>query len=755
MAMVKRIENFLAQLCLLILLGIAIGLLLPVVADAEDFQKKQLLVLHSYHKGYKWTDDITLGIERVFIDKRRPVKIHYEYMDTKRISGTAYFKLLRETYRYKFKNMKFDAVIVSDNDALDFMITYRDEIFPNVPIIFCGINDFTPLQLHGAKRVTGVNEAADIKETLELALDFHPDVKKIVVINDTTTTGQIVHREIERIIPILKRPVRFDFIERTTIPEINSYVQGLGNDSLIFFTLFSRDKNGKFLEYDEAVSSIAINSNAPIYGVWDFYLGLGVVGGKLTSGFSQGETAGGLADRILGGEDVENIPVVMKSPNKFMLDFNQLKRFDISLGDLPKDSIVINRPASLYTVSRKVFVTIIAALAGSVLIIFFLLYNTIRRRRAEQRSRRLAAIVDSSDDAIIGKTLDGVITSWNKGAEKIFGFNESEMIGKPVTVLVPPTHKESILLAHDMIRRGEHIEHYETVRMCKDGRLIDMSLTFSPVSDEEGKVVAVSTIGRDITEHKKTEGLQLENALINKELEIAQEIQQSFLLACPEGFPGMIMACTCEPAAHVGGDYYDLFDLKNGLVDVVIADITGHSVGSALLMTETRSVLQAKVSDNHTPANLLNELNNLLMRDLAKVEMQISMFYARIDMDNHRIIYANAGHCRPFFYSAKNGLLSQLDAEGMIMGVVDDVAFEEAFVQFEKDDILFLYTDGIVEAENEQQELFGSDRLSRVLIENRKQHPQQLIKNLLDQLTEFTGTTTRSDDVALFAIKFV
>jgi serine phosphatase RsbU (regulator of sigma subunit)/ABC-type amino acid transport substrate-binding protein len=271
----------------------------------------------------------------------------------------------------------------------------------------------------------------------------------------------------------------------------------------------------------------------------------------------------------------------------------------------------------------------------------------------------------------------------------------------------------------------------------------------------ESLSTALTELRRNQEQLIQADKIQLENALINRSLEIAQEIQQSFLPVCPETLPGMLMASACEPAAHVGGDYYDLFILKDGGVDVVIADITGHSVGSALLMTETRSVLQAKVNSSRAPGKMLSELNNLLLNDLAKAEMQISMFYARIDTDSRRVFYSNAGHCRPLFYSSRQGIVSQLDADGLIIGIMSDVVFEELFVQFEAHDMLLLYTDGVIEGENRAGEQFGTERLGAILLRHHSQEPKKLIREILDELTLFTGTETRADDVALFVIKFV
>jgi PAS domain S-box-containing protein len=126
-------------------------------------------------------------------------------------------------------------------------------------------------------------------------------------------------------------------------------------------------------------------------------------------------------------------------------------------------------------------------------------------RESEERFRWLASLVESSDDAIIGKNIDGIITSWNKGAQRLFGYTADEMVGKPVTTLFPPDRHDEEHIILGRIMRGERIEHYETVRHRKDGSPVDVSLTVSPVKNAEGKIVGASKIARDITERKRAE----------------------------------------------------------------------------------------------------------------------------------------------------------------------------------------------------------------------------------------------------------
>jgi PAS domain S-box-containing protein len=134
--------------------------------------------------------------------------------------------------------------------------------------------------------------------------------------------------------------------------------------------------------------------------------------------------------------------------------------------------------------------------------------DLIERKQAEHAAQRLVAVVDSSQDAIVSKDLNGVVTTWNRGAEQLFGYTADEMIGKPITTLIPPDrHNEEVSIL-ERIRRGECVDHYETVRQHKDGILVDISLTVSPVKDARGKVVGASKIARDISEKKQAQARQ-------------------------------------------------------------------------------------------------------------------------------------------------------------------------------------------------------------------------------------------------------
>ena len=166
-------------------------------------------------------------------------------------------------------------------------------------------------------------------------------------------------------------------------------------------------------------------------------------------------------------------------------------------------------------------------LSGTVIV----LHDLTERRRAEAATRQLAAIVESSEDAIIGKTLDGIIRTWNRGAEKQYGYTAEEVVGQPVSKLAPPEAGEEIRRILERVRHGESVQPYETVRVRKDGTQFPVSVTVSPVLDAHGEVAGAATIARDISERKRAEERLQESELRFRQ--IAETISEVFWMADP------------------------------------------------------------------------------------------------------------------------------------------------------------------------------------------------------------------------------
>jgi PAS domain S-box-containing protein len=177
------------------------------------------------------------------------------------------------------------------------------------------------------------------------------------------------------------------------------------------------------------------------------------------------------------------------------------------------EEVVIARPdGSRVTVS--VHIDPIRDKDGTIVGVVNFFHDFSERKQAERTTGLLAAIVDSSDDAVISKTLDGTITTWNNGAQRIFGYSPEEAIGRPITMLIPPDRLDEETTILERLKRGERINHYETVRLRKDGIRIRISLTISPVKDGHGRIIGASKVARDVTEQKQVEQALAERALL-------------------------------------------------------------------------------------------------------------------------------------------------------------------------------------------------------------------------------------------------
>jgi len=239
---------------------------------------------------------------------------------------------------------------------------------------------------------------------------------------------------------------------------------------------------------------------------------------------------------------------------------------------------------------------------------------------------------------------------------------------------------------------------------------------------------------------------------VRREMEIARRIQMSLL---PERSPqveGLELAGRCVPASAVGGDYYDFF-LADGKVGLLIADVSGHSVGSALMMAITRGVLRSEIARGKSPAEVLAATNAAMYEDLSQAELFITAFYASYDKGTQTLTYANGGHNLPFVWRASEGRCILLDADGMLIGVLEDVFYEERALKLQSGDVLILYTDGVTEARDERGEQFGEERLYRVVREKGHLPAQELLDQVYRQVREFSGGLAQSDDITMVIMK--
>ncbi len=259
---------------------------------------------------------------------------------------------------------------------------------------------------------------------------------------------------------------------------------------------------------------------------------------------------------------------------------------------------------------------------------------------------------------------------------------------------------------------------------------------------------------KDLERDQKEQAL-LQNARVLRDMEIAQQIQVSLLPDCAPDLFGIDLAGKCVSAAHVGGDYYDFFKRNENTVDVLIADVSGHSVGAALIMSEVRTLLRAQVNSAHSASAILNILNSQLHDDLTRAELFITMFYAKYNSASGRLSYSNAGHNHPIIHRTGSDTCIELDTEGLILGVKTSVVFEERSIELVSGDVLLFYTDGLTESFNASGEMFGNGRVCAKLGTVAHLSAEEIIDSIYDAVIDFTGSKKFQDDISLVLLKIL
>lgn len=383
---IRRFKSFMKKNDLICFFVLIISLLIIPSVSAQQKKMKRVLVVNSYHKGFPWTDNVVRGIESGLNLELNEIELFIEYMDTKSmVYGEEYKKILFDLYSYKFKDKIFDLIIVSDDNAFDFFREYHNELFPDVPVIVCGVNNKNAPDIVDPHLFTGILETSSHKETIDLILDLHKETGKIILIVDKTPEGQYLWNEIE---PCLSDYQDIEFIrisEDYTIFETENILKGLSNDTAVIFFTLSRDKSGRYFSLKEGNTIVSKVSTRPVYSTHSQNLPYDVVGGKVIGGFHQGEAVADIVLRIFNGEEVSSISFLEESPTQYIFNYDQLKRWGINLSELPKNSIILNKPVSFYNKYMYLVWGVVGFILALFVIIFTLQIISIKRKQAEKK----------------------------------------------------------------------------------------------------------------------------------------------------------------------------------------------------------------------------------------------------------------------------------------------------------------------------------------------------------------------------------
>jgi PAS domain S-box-containing protein len=379
-------------------------------------------------------------------------------------------------------------------------------------------------------------------------------------------------------------------------------------------------------------------------------------------------------------------------------------------------------------------------------------------------------LIGNLNDAVICLNSEFKIEWVNKQAGRLFDLTRDGLKNRPVGFLLQGCESAVTRVLQKKTSELTN-EVFELEAQSGSGRQFQAEVSVASWNHQQSRYY--SLLIRDISEQKREqEALQKAQAFIEgrleienyrlleeekkfikvqEELRLARDIQQHLLPETPPDIPGYDIAALNIPAKEVGGDYYDFMKISDDKLFFCLGDVSGKGIPAALLVANLQASLHSQSFITHSPRECVRNSNKLIHQN-TDFNKFITLFYGLLDTAGGQIIYCNGGHDQPVFM-APGREIKELKTGGIPLGFMADYEYAEEAVSFDDGNLLVLYSDGITEAMNEQEEEFGLERLNTVIKQNQKKGASDMINDILDAVMKFTGETPQMDDMTLMIIK--
>ncbi|WP_299486855.1 EAL domain-containing protein [Acaryochloris sp. IP29b_bin.137] len=591
-------------------LSISLFATVPGVKAAEN-----VLVIHSYHPELSWTEQVKRGIDQSFQKRRPDTKVFHEYLDSKRLPALEHSQHFLALIQKKYQKVPLDTLIVSDDPGLQLILKSRNQYFPQVPVVFLGINHVQP-ELYNVPGLTGVFEKHSLAETVQVAKRLTGE-DGLIVINDSTETGQANIKRINEVKGLPNVPKTIKIINDITPEDLSQRLSPYPSTwpVLPIGQLRQGHANGKLIDFKTDTRILRAKLPNPLFTATVMRVGPGAVGGKVLEGRFHADQAVQLVTKILDGEDPADLEPIAETKNLWMFDARELKRFRIDPQDLPLGSTILYGEPSFYDQHRSL-VWIVLGAFSSALVIIALLMEVLRRRAQvektlrdnEKRYRDLAEVgantfweLDVNLKLSFVSDLQGPQTS--AISSQALGLSLPEVFADEETFEFNTKRLETILHWHQPIRDFIFFakEANQEMRIFK--------LNGKPILDEAQLFQGYRGIQRDITaEYFLTKKIAYQAAydsltnLLNR-TEFDRRLQEAVNLARDN--ETQCVLC-----------YLDLDQFK------LVNDTAGHIVGDQLL-TELAQLLKQKIRPEDILGRLGGDEFGLLMQDCSLQEAQV------------------------------------------------------------------------------------------------------------------------------------
>lgn len=355
------------------------------------------------------------------------------------------------------------------------------------------------------------------------------------------------------------------------------------------------------------------------------------------------------------------------------------------------------------------------------------------------RQQLLTRIVEDTADAVLVTDNAGNIEYVNAAFEAMTGFTRAEVLGQNPRLLQSghhdPAYYEGLWRC---VLRGEVFRDTITDRR-KNGEIYLSSQTITPLRSPDGGISHLVSIARDVTEKRKAQALE-------HSLRLARQVQQRLFPASPPNADGLDAWGISIPAQATGGDYFDFLTLPDGSLGLVIGDVSGHGLDSAITMAQTRALVRAAARDRADPATILSGVNALLVPDLGEHRF-VGLIIVAINPRTRAVRYANAGHTPGYLLDRAGNVRMELTSTGLVLGLFEDAPFvTERGPDLEPGDVLVLLTDGLTEAEAPDGSMYGPEWALDIVRTNAHHCSAEILARIAEAVQAYADRTTQHDD---------
>ena len=368
------------------------------------------------------------------------------------------------------------------------------------------------------------------------------------------------------------------------------------------------------------------------------------------------------------------------------------------------------------------------------------------QKRAEERLQRLSSAVEQTADSVMITNRDGTIEYVNPAFEATTGYSGAEALGKNPNMLKSGVQDQEFYRdLWDTILRGEPFRGL-TINRKKNGTLYHAEQTITGIRDGDGHITHFVSVLKDMTERRKIQEQEIE-------LNVASMVQARLYPSAPPHLPGYDLAGAVYPAEATCGDYFDFIPMANDAVALVVADVSGHGLGPALVMAETRAYLRSLTQLTDDLASSATAVNRFLVADLQD-NFFVTMLLARLEPSSGRLTYLNSAHPSGYIIDASGAVSEELSSRCLPLGLFQDTwQCDTHELVLNPGELVVLVTDGVLETESPEGEEFGAERLLEAVSRHRLSPAEEIVEQVFLAVQNFGQDQLQLDDVTIVVCK--